>query len=54
VEAALDGSAIDLVPHGCPYPAVAHFTAVASQVFQDGAEADKFHGFANFRITVSS
>lgn len=54
VEAALDGATLELEPHGCPYPATAHFTCTGSQVIQDGAEADKFHGFVNFRITVSS
>lgn len=54
IEAALDGAAIDLTAHGCPYPATAHYTCVGSQVIQDGNEADKFHGFVSFRITVSS
>lgn len=53
VEAALDGATLELEAHGCPYPATAHFTCTGSQVIQDG-EADKFHGFVNFRITVSS
>lgn len=54
IEAALDGAAIGLAAHGCPYPATAHYTCVGSQVIQDGNEADKFHGFVSFRITVSS
>jgi len=54
IEAALSGATVDLVPHGSPHPATAHFTLLGSQVIQDGAEADKFHGFARFRITVSS
>lgn len=49
----LDGATLDLTEHGCPYAATAHFTCTGSQVIQDG-EADKFHGFVNFRITVSS
>lgn len=54
IEAALDGATLELAPHGSPHPATAHFTLLGSQVIQDGAEADKFHGFARFRITVSS
>jgi hypothetical protein len=54
VEAALDGRAIDLTDHGCPYEATAHFTTTGSQVMQDGNEADKFHGFVNLRVSVSS
>jgi len=54
IEAALDGATIELDDYGCPYPATAHYTCVGSQVIQDGSEADKFHGFVSFRITVSS
>jgi hypothetical protein len=54
IEAALDGTTIDLAAYGCPYPATAHYTCVGSQVIQDGSEADKFHGFVSFRIVVSS
>jgi len=51
VAAALDGLALEL---DTPYPATAHLTWTGSQVMQDGTEADKFHGFATFTITVSS
>lgn len=54
IDAALDGQAIDLEAHGCPYPATAHYTCTAAQVIQDGAEADKFHGFVTLRVDVSS
>lgn len=54
VEAALSGVTLELADYGCPHPATAHFTSLGSQVIQDGAEADKFHGFARFRVTVSS
>lgn len=50
IEAALDGAALELdVPGG----ATAHYTCEGSQVIQDGSEADKFHGFVTFRVTVS-
>lgn len=54
VKEALDGATIDLTAYGCPVPATAHYTCTASQVIQDGAEADKFHGFVTVRIDVSS
>lgn len=49
-----DAGEIDLVPHGCPYPATAHFTWVQTQVIQDGSEADDFHAVTTFRINVVS
>lgn len=52
IAAALGGKSIGLV--GAPAPATAHFHCTGAQVIQDGADADAFHGFALFRITVSS
>jgi hypothetical protein len=37
-----------------PYPATAHLTWTGSQVVQDGSDANAFHGWATFDITVSS
>jgi hypothetical protein len=50
----LNGATLDLTAYGCPYPATAHFTWQQSQVIQDGAEADAFHGIATFRATVAA
>lgn len=50
-----EGAEIDLQELGdCPYPAMAYISWTGSQVVQDGSEADAFHGWANFNITVSS
>lgn len=54
VQATLDGAAIDLAAHDCPYPATAHYTVTAAQVVRDGGEVDKFHGIVSLRIDVSS
>lgn len=51
IGAVLDGAAIALES---PYPATAHFTFTGSQVMQDSADANSFHSFATFRVTVSS
>lgn len=50
--AVLDGATLEL--DGLDYPATAHVTWTGSQVLQDGADADAFHGIASFSITVSS
>lgn len=49
-----DAGAIDLQPHGSPYPATAHFTWLQTQVIQDGAEADAFHAIVSFRSNIAS
>lgn len=49
-----DAGEVDLTDHGCPYPATAHFTWLSTQVIQDGAEADAFHGIVSFRANVAS
>lgn len=50
-----DGAELDLQElSDCPYPARAYISWEGSQVTQDGAEADAFHGWANIRISVSS
>lgn len=49
------GAEIDLQELGeCPYPARAYISWTATQVVQDGAEADAFHAWATFTITVAS
>ncbi len=45
---------VDLAPHGCPFPATAHFTWRSSQVIQNGSEADAFHGIVSMRANVAS
>lgn len=45
---------VDLAPHGCLFPATAHFTWEQTQVIQDGAEADAFHAITTFRANVVS
>jgi hypothetical protein len=52
VAAALGDATLEL--EEAPYPATAHVDWTGSQVMQDGAEADAFHGFSTFQITVSS
>jgi len=48
-----NGAEIDLQELAdCPYPAKAHVTWTGSQVMQDGTEADAFHAWATFTITV--
>ena len=50
-----EGAEIDLVElGGCPYPAKAYISWTGSQVMQDGADANAFHAWATFTITVSS
>lgn len=45
---------IDLQDYGCPFPAIAGFEWLQTQVIQDGAEADAFHAIASFRANVVS
>lgn len=53
VAAVLEGS-YDLADTDCPWPATAHFAWTGTQVIQDGADADAFHGIVSFDVTVSS
>ena len=52
VAGALDGATLEL--EGLDYPATAHIEWTGSQVLQDGADADAFHGIVSLTITVSS
>lgn len=45
---------VDLASYGCPFPAIAHFEWQQTQVVQDNAEADAFHGIVSFRANVVS
>lgn len=38
----------------CPYPARAYISWTRAQVVQDGSDANAFHGWADFDITVTS
>lgn len=45
---------VDLTDYGCPFPAIAHFEWLQTQVIQDGAEADAYHAIVSFRANVVS
>lgn len=45
---------VDLAEYGCPYAATAQFEWQQTQVIQDNAEADAFHGIVTVRAAVAS
>lgn len=47
-----DGAEVPLID--APYPATAHIQWTGSQCVQDGSDANAFHAWATFDITVSS
>lgn len=50
----LDDAVLDLMAHGCPFPAQAFVTWGSTQTIQHGDDADAFHSIVALSVTISS